>query len=85
MAAKKPATKKPATPSLDYKPSLHVDGKASKKLQDSHAVGKKVKMVVTAIVAGHSVSTGYDDPKTKNHSTRLEIQSMQPHKPPKKK
>jgi hypothetical protein len=76
-------TKQKAVSPVDvpaYKPSLHLDGKQAQKLQKSHGVGKKVKMVVTATVAGHSVGKDWMDPTQKRHSTHLEIESMKPHK-----
>ena len=64
-----------------FKPSLHLDGKHAQNLMKSGGVGKKVKMVVNATMASQSMSQNYMDPSKKDHSVRLEIDSMKPHKP----
>jgi hypothetical protein len=86
MTAKKPtkSTQRGAMVEPAYKPSLHLDGKHAEKMMKSGGVGKKVKMVVNATMASQSMSQDYMDPKKKNHSVRLEIDSMKPHKAPTK-
>jgi hypothetical protein len=77
-----------ASPAMEpsFKPTLHLDGKHAEKMNKQTGVGKRVKMVVDATVASQSMSQSYMDPSKKDHSTRLEINSMRPHKPtPRKK
>ncbi len=59
----------------EYKPSLYLDGKNAKGLQGA-PVGKKVKVLVDAVVTSQSQSRGYDGQL--RHSTSLEINRMKP-------